>query len=703
MGTEVFKSLEQVTLEKLDMTKTKLTDDGDEDLISQPENKTKLQDNMTGIPQEQRAIRDKAFHPTGTFVPFPIEALNQSIPERFEKQVRLFPNRLAVKTRHHLFTYDQLNRKANRLAHALIERRGGGEENIAIMLEHGALQLIAILGVLKAGKTYVPLDPSYPHKRLAYMLADSRAELVISNQANRFLADTLAQNVPVLDIDGLDSRLSTDNLNVFCSPRKQAFITYTSGSTGKPKGFSQTHCNIILDAMNYTNGGHFCVDDRFLLIASLSFVASVRTIYSALLTGASLFPFDLKKEGLTLLADWLMRNEITIYRSVPTVFRHFTASLTGAEAFPKLRLIYLGGEPVYKKDVDLYRKYFSEDCILVNRIGGGEASTFCSYFIDKKTVIKGNYVPVGYVVPYKEVMLLGEVQQGKDDSSIGEIGVRSNFLSPGYWNRPDLDRIAFLPDPGGGNLRVFRTGDLGSILSDGCLIHLGRKDFQVKIRGFRIETAEIELALVKHAAIKEAVVRPWESKPGDQRLVAYLVTAEKQAPTVTELRSFLAKVLPEYMIPSIFMTLDALPLNTSGKIDRLALPAPGRLRPLLDKAYVAPYTPMEKKLAEIWAQVLDLDQVGIIDNFFELGGHSLLATQIISRVVATFRINVSLKSLFQASTVTDMAVVITQKKAEKVASKDFDRILSEVESFSEKEAHRRFADGINQEIKDERY
>jgi acyl carrier protein len=230
------------------------------------------------------------------------------------------------------------------------------------------------------------------------------------------------------------------------------------------------------------------------------------------------------------------------------------------------------------------------------------------------------------------------------------------------------------------------------MLPDGCLVHLGRKDFQVKIRGYRIEIAEIEMALLDHVAIKEAVVRLWESRPGDQRLVAYFATVGQQAPTVTELKRFLSESLPNYMIPSSFVLLDHLPMTPTGKLDRRVLPAPGRSRPVLDNPYVGPRTPVEEGMAEIWAQVLNLDQVGINDNFFELGGHSLLATQVISRVINSFRVKVPLKSLFQAPTVADMAVVIVQNQAEKAGNTDIEHMLTELETLSDEEALRTFGD-----------
>jgi acyl-coenzyme A synthetase/AMP-(fatty) acid ligase len=424
--------------------------------------------------------------------------------------------------------------------------------------------------------------------------------------------------------------------------------------------------------MHYTNAAHFCADDRFILLSSCSFADSVRTIYSALLNGAALYPFALPEEGTTRLANWLRQHEITIYRSVPTAFRHFASTLTGERNFPALRLIYLAGEPVYKRDVALYRKYFAPDCILVNRMGTGEALTCRAYFIDQHTPISGNNVPIGYAIPDKEILLLDEADQLVDGVGSGEIAVKSHYLSPGYWRRPELTQAVFLADPAGGNARIYRTGDLGRRLADGCLLHLGRKDFQIKVRGHRVEAAEVEMVLLHHTDIKDALVTACEDGYGDMRLVAYLLPMHHALPTVTALRQFLADKLPNYMIPSAFVTLDAIPITSSGKVDRRSLPSPEGLRPRLDVPYTAPRNPIEKMLVQLWGKVLELGKVGIHDPFLELGGNSLLATQIITRVIEAFRVNLSVYALIEASTVAAMANIIVAHEpapgeAEKIA------------------------------------
>ncbi|MGH8059782.1 MAG: non-ribosomal peptide synthetase, partial [Candidatus Entotheonellia bacterium] len=291
-----------------------------------------------------------------------------------------------------------------------------------------------------------------------------------------------------------------------------------------------------------------------------------------------------------------------------------------------------------------------------------EAGTLRHYFIAKQGPLPEDLVPVGYPVEDVEVLLLDP--QGRDVGfhQIGEIAVKSRYLSPGYWKRPDLTRAKFLSGPGGGDERVYLTGDLGRMLPDGCLILLGREDFQVKVRGQRVEIGEIERALLALQGIGEAVVVARDERPDEPVLVAYLVPSERPAPTVTALRRQLAAKLPAYMVPSAFVLLEAMPLAPNGKLDRRAMPAPSRARPPLETPFVAPQSPVEEMLARIWAEVLSLDEVGIFDHFLELGGHSLLATQVVSRVLSRFHVDLPLRSLFESPTVAAMALVIARSQ-----------------------------------------
>jgi len=639
------------------------------------------------------AARSKCFHPNGRFLEFSREETDQSIPERFEKIAQKYPDRLAVKTKNHALTYDDLNNAANRMAHTILGQRGRKNEPVALLMEHDAPVIAAILGTLKAGKFYVPLDPSLPHLRVKYILENLQASYIVTNNKNLPLAKSLAGTVlDLVNIDELDS-LPDGNPSIGIQPESPSWVIYTSGSTGKPKGVIQNHLNVLHFMMNYTNALHICVDDRLTLLYSFSVNGGSHDIFTALLNGAALFPLDLKEEGFTHLGDWLIEERITIYHSVPTVFRQFVEGLTGQSEFPDIRIIRLGGEPVYKRELDFFKKFFSKDCILVNRLGSSETGSLRMYFVNKETQISGNLVPVGYAVMDNEILLVDDA--GKQiTGDEGEIAVKTRYVSPGYWGRPDLTDAAFLPDPAGGEKRIYRTGDLGRMLPDRCLLHLGRKDFFVKIRGYRIDIDEIEAALRECPNIKEAVVVARNNNSGDERLVAYLVPTVQPGPKVGELRRFLKEKLPDYMIPHDFVTLEAIPLTDTRKVDRKALPDPGTSRRELTTPYVAPRTPIEKALAKIWAEVLSTDEVGIYDNFFDLGGHSLSATRIISRVIATFKLQLPVRALFDSPTVAAMSVVISSKEGQKADEEDLKRLLSEVESLSEETGEELLAEQV---------
>ncbi|MEE9569908.1 MAG: amino acid adenylation domain-containing protein [Candidatus Binatia bacterium] len=541
---------------------------------------TNISTAISDLPPEQRAIRAKCFHPTGRFVEFKKEEIEQSIPDRFEQIVRTYPDRLAVKTNTHKLTYCVLNQTANRVARAILAQSNGGEEPVALLLDHDVPLIATILGVLKAGKIYVPLDPSFPRARVRSMLESLQADLVVTTSERFALAkEVLQPRQKLLNLDEIDLKVSTENLCLPISPDTLVNIIYTSGSTGQPKGAVHNHRTGLYQAMHYTNDLHICPDDRLSLLHSCSFSASVYSLFGALLNGATLLPFALKSEGLAPLTHWLSQEEITICRAVATVLRYFLRSLTGGEKFPKLRLVYVGGEPVYRSDVELFRKLLPETCLVVN-MGANETGLMRQHFIHEDSLINGDVVSVGYAVDDKEILLLDESGKEVGFNCVGEIAVRSRYLSRGYWRRPDLTQAAFLPDPEGGDRRIYQTGDLGRMRPDGCLEHLGRKDFQVKIKGQRVELTEVEMALLAHIGIKEVVVTAKQNESGSQKLIAYLVARHPQ-PTVNELRDFLTQKLPGYMVPSIFVMLDRLPLTESGKLDRQALPDPGNARPEL--------------------------------------------------------------------------------------------------------------------------
>ena len=654
---------------------------------------TNISTPISDLPPEQRAIRAKCFHPTGRFVEFKKEEIEQSIPERFEKTVRMYSDRIAVKTKGRALTYDELNKTANRVARTVLSLIGPPEQPVTLLMDSDTTLFSTILGVLKSRKFYVPLDPTHPKARCSYIQADSQSRVLLTDSKNLSLAKELATDgVRLVNVGNLESGIPDDNLGLAISPDCLAYIIYTSGTTGQPKGVVQNHRNILNKVREYTNSWGIAPADRLVLLYSPSASGAVRDIFSSLLNGASLFPFSIRGDGITDLPRWLIDEQITIYNSAASLFRQFVSLLTGEEKFSNLFLIHVGSETIYRDDVEQYKKYFSDNCIFVARYGTSEISSIRQFAVDKNTSFSGGTVPAGYEVEDTEVLLLNDEGEEIGVNQVGEIAVRSRYLTPGYWRRPDLTEAAFVPTPNGEDERIYRTGDLGRMLPDGCLLHMGRKDFQVKVRGHRVEVAEIEISLLNLRTIKEAVVRVREDRPGEQRLEAYLVPEHLSALTVTTLRHLLAETLPDYMIPSVFVMLNALPLTPNGKVDRLALPAPSSTRPELDTRFTAPRTPIEEKLAQVWAEVLSLDQVGIHDNFMELGGDSLAATRVISRVIDIFRVEPPLRSLFEAATVANMAIVITENQAKRVGQEELARVLAELESLSDEEARKRLAD-----------
>jgi amino acid adenylation domain-containing protein len=611
------------------------------------------------IPAWQQAIRDRCIHPSGHFTSFARSEVEQSVPERFQKQVLEHGERVAIKTDEEQLTYEELNRIANRIAHAALAHAGA---RLALHLfEQGVAATAALLGILKSGCTYAPLDPLAPAARLSLIAGESEAELIVTNNRNLTLAREVAGNRQIVNVDELDRRVPDENPETEISPNDLAWVVYTSGSTARPKGVMQTHQNVLHCMMNYTDYFHVCPEDRLSNLFSFATHAGLFGLLMPLVNGAVLLPLDLRQNGPEYLARWLARHEVTVSCMVPTVFRRFASELSGDQQLPKLRLIYLAGEPVLRTDFELYRQHMPPGCIFVNRFGSTEMDCVRLFFADRETRITSGSVPIGYGVRDKELMLLGASGQPVDLGQPGEIAIRSRFISTGYWQKPELTEAAFTED---GEWRVYRTGDLGRMSADGCVEHLGRKDFQVKIRGYRVELAEVEAALLELAGVKDAVVMARENVDGNRQLVAYVVPKAEPGPSIRDLRNALTAKLPDYMVPAVFMTLAELPHAPNGKVDRRSLPAPGKERPQLASPFVAPRGAVEREVARVWAMALGIDQVGVKDAFLELGGDSIMAMKILSRVREAFAVELSPPELFACPTVALMAETIERRRVQ---------------------------------------
>ncbi|RNB58932.1 amino acid adenylation domain-containing protein [Brevibacillus gelatini] len=565
------------------------------------------------------------------------------VHQAFEQQAAKTPDHVALVYKEQELTYAELNQRANQLAHQLLAQGAKPDTLVGICVERSPEMIIGILGVLKAGAAYVPIDPALPQERMAYMLEDSQAGVLLTQQS---LVDMLpATNARVICLDG-DTRANEPVTNPESGATEQnlAYVMYTSGSTGLPKGVMVEHNSVMNMAYALIEAFRIQPSSRVLQFTSFSFDVSVSEIVMALLAGATLVIED--RESLLPgpeLITVLREKRITTVSMVSSVL----AALPGAD-LPDLKTLIVGGEAPSDELVARYaagRQFF-------NCYGPTEA-TVCSTMMLCQPDMKN--VPIGRPIANATLYVLDANMKPVPAGVPGELYIGGKGLARGYWNRPELTAERFIAHPfGAEGERLYRTGDLVRYLPDGNLEFLGRIDTQVKIRGYRIELGEIENALSRHAAVQEAVVVAF-----DQRLAAYLVAAGEDKPAAEELSRYLKETLPDYMIPSGFVWMEAIPLTVNGKVDRRALPAPDWGQRTSQREYVAPRTPTEEMVANIWAQVLSVEQIGIHEDFFERGGHSLLATQAVSRMRHAFGVELPLRTLFDYPTTAAISGQIT--------------------------------------------
>jgi len=644
------------------------------------------QSHFANFPPSQQLLHAKCFHPGETYDdPLDFD-FGQSVSQRFESIVARYPNRTAIELENEILSYAELNRRADQIARELNERDEGGQEPVGVCLPNGAGLLAVIVGIWKSQRTFALFDPLSPKDRLATLVTHSQAKLIyIGKRAGMEMAPCPRAELIDSHELGVDNTQTQSTDGPACSAN--AAIFYTSGSTGTPKGVIATHANLLHQTMLFANGYRLCLEDRIALLSAGS-SSAVTSALIALLNGATLLPFDVRNHGTTQLARWLAERRISICMLGAPLFRSLAHALTGHERFPDLRLIRLRSETVLAKDLDLFKNLFPKHCLLVNGLSSTESGLLTLCFFDHQSTINGEEMPVGYAVSDKEVSLLGIDGESVGFDSVGEIVVKSRYLTPGYWRDPKLTAAKFEKDPDGTDKRMYHSGDLAIRRADGCLIYKGRKDSRVKIRGYGVDLAEVERTLRDHCTIKDAIVVARQNKLSEQHLVAYFTAHDLSCPNGIELRTFLKSKLPDYMVPAKFVILADLPLTPNGKIDRRALPEPGDHRPNLATAFTAPNSSVEVKLSRIWSEVLHIDEIGIHDNLFELGGHSLAATRIVSRVVKDFALEIRLQDFLASPTIASMAWIIEKHQSNKIGDQEIARHLAEVEGMTEKDAER---------------
>lgn len=591
--------------------------------------------------------------------------MNSIIPihQAFEQIVQQYPEWVAVRSHKRQITYGELNCQANRLAHTLINLGAAPNTPIAFILDHDFPTIIAMLGILKAGSAYVPIEPGNPINRTTHILNDIEARLLVTNQKNLPAVQPLAESMvglQVINLDQLEASCPVNNPTLPGDPNHFAYLLYTSGSTGLPKGVIHSHLDVMQNMQAQAKEFSLSNQDRVALYISFGFEASRFAIYGALLFGGCLCLYDIRIYGVQELSDWIEKEKITIILSTPSTFRYMLKFAPKNHLFPQVRAINLGGEIVNKNDVELFRQHFPRNAILVNTLGMTETGVVARYVVDHRTQLKGNYLPSGYAIGEKRLLLVDEKRQPVEIGKTGEILVMSRYLAPGYWKQPQLNAEKFSVDATDPTMRIFYTGDLGKMHTDGCLEYFGRKDSQIKIRGYRIDLAEIESILHQHPAVQNVAVsaRSIGSATGEMTLVAYLELKEDIALTKKEVRTFLSHQLPEYMLPGNIIFLKNLPMTATGKVNMQALPAPDPFSLSKENEFVAPRNPIESDLVKIWESTLRLHPIGIRDDFFELGGNSLLAAQLFSTIERKYKVKLPLSTLFKASSIETQANIL---------------------------------------------
>ena len=588
------------------------------------------------------------------FIEWSKDDVEQSIPARFKEQVIRHGARQAVCSDSGVLTYDELNRKANSVARAILSLSADELKGIALFVDHDLMIPAVALGVLKAGRFYVPLSPGHPEDRNAFILEDSGAGILMTDRHNVSAALSLAarvsQRVHVLSVENTNS-FQADNVDIEVSPQDLCFVLYTSGSTGRPKGVCQLHRNMLHAVAYYANLARIGPHDRMSLLHSFSSAACATTLYTGLLNGAAVLPFDVREAGLDGLAGWLDRARISCFHTVPTLFRRLCRRLRQRRRFDSVRLVRLAGEATTSTEWQMWRKHFPGHCRLHVCLTSTETFIYRHAMYDMRSEVLDDVLASGDPVPGKEVLLVDERGESVDGDGAGEILVKSEYIFPGYWRRPDLTERVLSTDPDNSDCRIFRTGDIGRLAADGRFFHAGRADLQVKINGNRVETAEVEQALRRFPQIHDAAVIPIVRSSNSVRLVAFAAIGDEGVPNRRELHAFLKGIVPEFMIPSALIFTAELPLLPEGKVDRSTL-IKSTAAYFESVEFVEPRNELEQTMVEIWQRNLSVSRIGIHDNLFlDLGGDSLAVVGILTEVHEIFQLELPFNVLYEANTV----------------------------------------------------
>ena len=607
----------------------------------------------------------------------------QSVAQCFEAIAEAFPDRPAIRTLDDCISYGELNRRANRIAHALAGACANMERPVATLIGVSPAYICAIVGALKAGRFYVSLAPDFPLESNRKVLAVAAPDVLITDTENRHLAEELAgDSCTILNIDALDDALADTNPGLEIEPDAFVYMVFTSGSTGVPKGVYQNQRNLLRYCRSQAELMQITATDCISCCSTPPVFGTVTSIFVPLLAGAAVFTVDVTKLGFPGLQDCLKQGHITVFTLYVTLFRRFAGTLSRNECFDAIRLVRLVGEASTSLDFQHFRAHFASSCRLLISYGSSEAMSVCAEVYDQNSQIEGGNLSPGRPLPGVELKILDEQGRPCATGESGEIVVCSPFLSLGYWEREDLSREVFVGGSDESGNRTYRTGDLGCLLPDGSLMHQGRLDFQVKIHGFRVELPAVALALARIEGIEEVSVVGIDNAMNEKELLAFYVPANRQP--LPKLRALLGDSLPDHMVPRRFVALASLPRTDSDKVNTALLSDRSFLQSAMlrdlrlddpeaeqsgetSAAQVTVMDGREQALADIWTRVLKGARLSPDSRFFQLGGSSLDAMEMQSQVEQAFGVPVSLDDIFDDPTLADLAAKLPNPEPATVA------------------------------------
>lgn len=588
---------------------------------------------------------------------------DKPVHEMFEAQVKRTPKAIAVRFQEGQITYEQLNERANQLARYLIGAGAGPDVLVGICIKRSIEMIVAVLGVLKSGSAYVPIDASYPRERLAYMVEDAQASILLAQshsqeslpecKARTICLDTEWETIAAEDSCNLPNRAEPNNL---------AYVIYTSGSTGQPKGVMITHQGLN-NYLSWCTGAYAAAQGEGApLHTPITFDLTVTSLFPPLMVGGCVEVLP-EEQGIEALSAALCSGKTySLVKITPAHLEMLSRMIPVEGASVSVNALIIGGEALVGGNIALWQRHWPKTR-LINEYGPTETVVGCSVYEVPEGLSISGAVPIGRPVANAEMYVMDRHLQPVPVGVVGELYIGGDGVARGYLNRPDLTAERFLPDPFSKRTgaRLYRTGDRARFIADGNLEYNGRIDQQVKIRGFRIELSEIEEALSGHPLVRESIVVARDDSTGEKRLVAYVVNSGEEAATISDMRRFLREKIPHYMVPSSFVILESLPLTENGKVDHDALPERDEARPDVENAYVKPRNIVELQIEDIWEEVLNIRPVGVTDNFFDLGGHSVLALRVIAQIQRLFGYDLPLSTFFDGGTIENLANIIRKK------------------------------------------